>query len=427
MKNVLLLAYYFPPIGGAGVQRAVKFVKYLPDFDWLPTVVTGPGTGRDRWAPADATLGHDVGSGVPVRRTSGPEPPRSAGSRARAERWLRLTTPFSEWWTSGCVAAGQANASGIDAIVATMSPFETAAAAASLAALLGRPWVADLRDPWALDEMTVYPSRIHRRLELRRMRYALSSAAAVVMNTPEAAARLVRSFPEFGARAVVIPNGFDKDDFSDQPPKRDDTAFRIVHAGYLHTELGGPPSLARRVLGGGVVGVDIGARSHLHLLEAIARIRARRPKLAEQIEVHLAGVVSDSDRATLTDPSVREHGYLSHAETVSLMQSADLLFLPMQDLPPGVRATIVPGKTYEYLAAGPPILGAVPAGDARDLLTAAGGAVVCDPRDVAGMAEAIVSLIEGGRADPRDPEVVEQFERRRLTGRLAGVLDSVCA
>ena len=255
---------------------------------------------------------------------------------------------------------------------------------------------------------------------------ALASADAIVMNTPEATTRLLEAFPEFRRKRVVtIPNGYDPADFRENASARDDAAFRIVHAGYLHTEMGGRPHLVRRLLGGAVPGVDISTRSHVYLFEAIDRIRRMRPDIGNRVEVHFAGVGSESNRATLADRSVRLYGYLSHPETVALMQSADLLFLPMQDLPPGVRATIVPGKTYEYLATGRPILGAVPEGDARDILAAAGNATICAPRDVDAMVRSILILLEGGALPPRNPEVVRRYERTRLTAELSDVLEAV--
>ena len=74
-------------------------------------------------------------------------------------------------------------------------------------------------------------------------------------------------------------------------------------------------------------------------------------------------------------PVTRIHGYVTHLQALTLIRSADLLFLPMQNLPPGRRSSTVPGKTYEYLASGRPILGAVPPGDALDLLQRSGHAV----------------------------------------------------
>ena len=102
------------------------------------------------------------------------------------------------------------------------------------------------------------------------------------------------------------------------------------------------------------------------------------------------------------------------------MRSADLLFLPMQDVPG--RAGLVPGKTYEYLAAGRPILAAVPEGDARDLLSEAGAHVV-EPTDEAGMAAVIRDELEHPSAPPSAP--LERYEYAAVTRRLAEILDGV--
>jgi glycosyltransferase involved in cell wall biosynthesis len=167
----------------------------------------------------------------------------------------------------------------------------------------------------------------------------------------------------------------------------------------------------------------------VYVLQAVDRLRADEPELAARLEVHLAGVLTDVDLLHARSPAVRLHGYLSHADTLELLRTADALFLPMQDLPPGTRATIVPGKTYEYLAAGRPILAAVPEGDARDILRDAGAAWLCRPADVDEMISilrvALVAHRAGERQPAPRPEVVERFEYRRLAGELAAVFDGV--
>jgi glycosyltransferase involved in cell wall biosynthesis len=296
------------------------------------------------------------------------------------------------------------------------------------------PWVADLGDPWALDEMMVYPTALHRRRERRRMARLLGTAAAIVMSTEEAARQLAAQIPELSSkRIVVIPNGYDGADFALPPGDRDDRDFRIVHTGYLHTQLGRQQRRgggARRLLGGTINNVDIYTRSHVYLLEAAERVRRSDPDLAAPLRIHLAGVLTAADR-DLADGSglVELRGYVSHAEAIDLMRTADLLFLPMQNVPPGVRATIVPGKTYEYLASRTPILAAVPDGDARDILAAAGNAMLVRPDDVDAMADALRLQLkrhrESRRSPPPDAEVVESFEYARLARRLAQVFDEV--
>jgi glycosyltransferase involved in cell wall biosynthesis len=428
---MLVLAYHFPPVGGAGVQRSVKFVRYLPEHDFEPVVVTGPVGSVGDAHLVDATLGKELPPGLEVHRVDGPEPRLRAGWPARAERVLRLRAPWARWWGDRVTAAGR-TVEDVDLVFASMSPFESCAPAAQLASLHGVPWVADLRDPWALDEMRVYPSRLHRRLETRHMRSSLASAAAVIMNTLEAEKALVAAFPELADRAFTITNGFDASDFSDVPPPFEDRRFRIVHTGTLHTAFGlrqRSAGLLRRALGGAIDDVDVLARSHVFLLEAVSRLFGQRPELRGHVEVHLAGDMDTADSAAVDANTVVQHGYLTHDAAVRLMQSADLLFLPMHGLPEGHRARIVPGKTYEYLASRRPILAAVPEGDARDLLLRAGSAFVCGPSDVDGMAGVIGAQVDrwrrGEAAPAPDEQVLAGYERRALTARLAEVLDGV--
>lgn len=434
-RRVLFLAYHFPPIGGAGVQRSVKFVKYLAEFGYEPVVVTGPGGASDHYTPEDKTMESEIPAGTEVHRVAGPEPKTSRGWRRRAERLFEVESPFSRWWIDGAVALGRQVGGDTDLIYCAAVPYLTTRAAVRLARELDKPWVADLQDPWALDEIWVYPTGIHRRRDRTRMRKTLSTADAVIMNTPEAASRVRREFPELENRLVpAIPNGFDADDFAEPFTMPADDRFRIVHTGYLYTQLGlqhRRTARLRQLLGGlPVQGIDYLPRSHVYLLEAIERLLKVEPELSSAIEVHLAGVLTDEDREIAANSSVvRLHGYLPHPETVRLIRSAQLLFLPMHDLPPGTRAGLVPGKTYDYLGSGRPILAALPDGDARDLLSEAGNAFICRPTDTTQMAEIIAAQIRRWRArepaaKPRE-DVVARYERRRQTADLAQVLDTV--
>jgi hypothetical protein len=113
------------------------------------------------------------------------------------------------------------------------------------------------------------------------------------------------------------------------------------------------------------------------------------------------------------------------------MKGANLLFLPMQDLPNGVRAGLVPGKTYEYLAARRPILAAVPDGDARDLLKESAAAILCRPGDVEAIATGIAHQLAQWRSGiaPREPEpaVLARYEHRALAAQVARVMEIVLA
>ena len=321
--------------------------------------------------------GHDDGSG-----SASPDPGRSGGCGGRPRRLRPPTGSTSS--TPRC------------------RPTSRPKSARRVAALLAVPWVADLRDPWALDEMQVFPTRLHRALERRHMRAALRSAAHVIVNTPEAAREIAHCMPELADKVSAITNGFDQDDFSVPPPSIDADVFRIVFTGGAwNLHIGSRQRrlrLVRRVLGGGIKDVDLLSRSAMFLTEATERLLERRPDLRQFVRVEIAGSGSAEDSEEFRSFGGVNHGYLDHAHAVELIRSADLLFLGMQDLGPGQRANTVPGKAYEYIASGRPILAAVPPGDARDLLSSLSNAVLCWPTDVTAIEHAIERLADQKRA-----------------------------
>jgi hypothetical protein len=432
--RILLLAYHFPPMGGAGAQRAIKLVRRLAELGFEPVVVTREGTPDERYNPRDEGLARDVPAGVEIHRVPGPEPEIAHGNgwSSRVERLVGRVDARARWWASGAELAAAGIGGRFDLVHAFLEPYETATAAAAIARRLDIPWVADLQDPWALDEVRVQITRLHLRQDRARMRRGLRSASAIVMNTAEAAAAILTELPELRDRPVAaIPNGFDERDWSEAPPQRAERAFRIVHTGTLHTAIGlahRRSARAHRVLGGRIASLDMLTRSHVFLLEAIDASIAERPELAERIELHLAGLMSDADLAAVAGrPYVRRHGFLSHRDTVGLIRSADLLFLPMHDLAAGTRARIVPCKTYEYLASERPLLAAVPDGDARDLLARLPGVHLCRPADVEAMRTAITAEIEARGTDHGTGRrgLLARYERDALAGELIQLFEQV--
>lgn len=437
LKKIVFLAYHLPPIGGAAVQRNVRLMRYLAEAGFEPVVVTGRGSSRTRWTPADETLESDIPPETAVYRLQGEERVVPPGRwRGRGERWLGLEKNWTRWWTRSVIdLADQLRSHDVSLVYAPLVPFESLEAAQHLSRLLRKPLVIDLHDPWALDEMIVYPSAIHRRAARRSMSRALRTADGVIANTPEAHRRLVSAFPFLASKPVaVVPNGFDQRDFRGPPSPGDEHLFRIAHTGYLHTQLGRRQRRLRpldSLLRGTIAGADVVTRSHIFVVRAIDELLMREPALGP-VELCLAGVTTaDDHEAASAFEHVRFLGYLPHARSVDLIRSADLLFLPMHNVSPGYRAGIMPGKTFEYLAAGRPILAAVPEGDVKDLLAAAGNAYLCAPDDTGAMAEAIADGIRRKRAGqelpPPPDELIAPFEWRALAGRLATLFERVLA
>jgi glycosyltransferase involved in cell wall biosynthesis len=322
----------------------------------------------------------------------------------------------------------------------TMSPFTTARAGMELKRRTGLPLVFDLRDPWALDETRIYPTRWHAARDMVAMRRALSAADRVVMNTPQSAAAAQEMLGGPAEKVVAITNGYDAADFGhgDQAPAARDV-LRIVHTGMFHAELAGVWDDVRA--GRGVMSkikharrpINLWTRTPRYLLEAM-EVAVRRGEIPDgKLELVLVGELSAADRAMVEGSpvakSVRMLGYRSHGESVAWLESADLLFLPLHAPLDGGPTLVVPGKAYEYLGSGRPILAMCPAGDMRDFVMGTQSGIVTAGDEVSGAADALVTFYKAkqdGRAVVRqDRAAVERFERRQLTQRLAEVLDQV--
>src|SRR5260221_3607230 len=164
-RSVLYLAYFFPPRGGAAVQRSLKFARYLPQFGWTPLILANGGTIQDNATKVqDPTLLKELPEGAVVRYTSLNPAEKRRHDRAQSKFMQRLNvTDPMRWWVKPAVrlCLEMIAAHKPDAIVVSMSPFTAARAGMVLKRRTGLPLVFDLRDPWALDETRIYPTRWH--------------------------------------------------------------------------------------------------------------------------------------------------------------------------------------------------------------------------------------------------------------------------
>jgi glycosyltransferase involved in cell wall biosynthesis len=442
-----MLSYLFPPRGGPGVQRALKFAKYLPQFGWRPLVLASADARGDNVVKVeDPTLLRDLPGECVVRYTT-PMPLESGRlfqTRMSLRQRLAATDPMG-WWVEPAVQASLKllREHKADAILVTMSPFTAAEAGIRLKRLTGLPLILDLRDPWAMDETRIYPTRWHTRVDWAAMHRAMAAADLVIMNTSEAASAVKAAFVlPATTRVITLTNGFDPEDFltTDRQtvlPAAD--ALRIVHVGIFHTELalvwddvlsgrGWRNRLkhARRP-------INLWTRTPRYLLAAMERLICESRISPQKLELVLVGEPSARDEALIASSPLRERvrvlGYRSHAESVEWMRSADVLFLPLHTPLDGGPALVVPGKTYEYLGSGRPILAMGPPGDMRRFVRELNCGIAIDGDDVAGAADALERMYQAKRSGRRlfepDYAAIARFNRRELTRRLAEALDSV--
>lgn len=393
--------------------------------------MAGPVCGQERWEPEDASLLAELPKDLVLYRPACSPPERNVSS-TRLTRILGRSTPLFRWWRHQAWETGlrAAREHGVQLVFVTASPFEGISAAVRIGRELEVPVIADLRDPWALDEVMAYPTSLHRWRQLRTMAHTLSGVDLIVMNTPEAEMVVREAFPTLAGQCRNITNGYDPADFEGIQRTTDRDHFEITHTGYLYTDIGldhSRRSWLKRVAGGEIVPVDLLARSSFFLLEALELLCREQPELLDRLRLNLVGSPTDADQARVERSSVRRlvhfKGYVTHQDSIAALLNADLLFFPMHGLPRGIRARIVPAKLYEYLGSGRPILAAVPEGDARDFILAASAGRVVEPSDVIGIARAIRAFLEEAPTPTRSerPEVT-RFARRVLTKSLAEYL-----
>ena len=414
--RVLMIAHHFPPAGGSGSNRALAFARYLREYGWRPTVVT-PGA---EWAMnRDDRLGGEIPADVRVIRTRSWEPrphaaaPASAipavGSRSASN--LRLHLGHLKRFPDAHLgwlpfALGAARRASFDVAYSSSGPFTSHLVGLALKRLTGRAWVAELRDGWYRWNRAIFPDypawrdRLERRLEAR----ALRSADRVVLVTDRMAAAFRCQYADLSPEHfAVVSNGFDPAQFptmGEPPPEH--PGWNVVHAGALYY-----------------------GRSLASFLEAAARVAAADASFAHEFRLTLIGTLDGSARAELiqraTATQVQFRGQLDHASTIEGMRSADALLL-VANTTPGAEAT-VPGKLFEYLAVGRPVLAvAPPDSSSADVLEQTGGGWLAP----AGKPEAIASVLSQAfyeRSRGADSRQVARFDRRVLAGDLACVFD----
>ncbi len=421
LRRVLLVGSHFPPRGGVGGLRLLKFARYLPEFGWEPVVLTSTVQGEPY---LDDTLGAQAAAEVvrtaalsltPAHTWLRRRVPGAAGRNGRSGRGVRararwLLVPDEKiGWLPWAVAQGRRLLSSrrFDAILST-SPAATSHLVALLLRAM-RPWVADFRDPWSTHAVLYFPTPWHRRVARRLEHKVVATAARVTCTTPAIAAALAHAHADVPPdRFVVLENGFDPEDFVGlvRVPR---SRLTFLHAGSFPAFTAGP------------------ARNPVVLLDAVAALMTRRPDLRLRVSLELAGPGEEHLRtlvqARRLDGVARVRGFLSHHEALQAMVDADVLVL----VGGAAERTSVAAKTFEYLAAGRPILALLPEGENARVCRDAGVPWVVPPDDRGAVEAALEGMIQEGREGMAAPAPLPAalYGRRALTGRLAALLDDL--
>lgn len=417
MKKVLMVTYSFPPKGDAGVQRSLKFVKYLRDFGWEPLVLTRE---IKNMGTRDESLLKDVPEGVKVFRTNPwafnelkgilNYPGRFINRKLLMPDGERLWAVFSKKTAISIIENEKP-----DMLYTTSVPYSSHLLGLYLKKRFpGLPWVADFRDEWTNNPYLLdnpYNS-LRMNWEKRREHEVLQQADQLVTNTPV----MLRNFLEnnkamaLGDRFCVISNGYDSEDFAAIPGKPvDNKLFTMTYTGTLY-----------------------GRRKPDYFFQALRESIDEDAVDPAKVTVQLIGALQKG----LLDQQLEKYGlkdivkilpYMDHDECLRHTSGSDALLL-IEGGGPGAEAFYT-GKVFEYLATGRPILANIPAkGAAASLIRDTGAGLVSDFNDVGETKKNLKLLYDawlGGRdiLSPRK-DVIAKYERRALTGELAKAFEN---
>ncbi len=444
--RVLMAAYYFPPLSGSGVFRSIKFAKYLPQFDWQPTVIS---TDRppNGWKFSDDSQLNEIPEGMEVVRipdgiSTGREITLS-GNRVQAIlNFLRDVLRFSpeadkiyaqlsqsregimELLTFPCGALSWAydavqyiethlDVEQFQAVYTTSGPSSAHLIGFYLKQKYGIPWVADYRDQWTFNPYgAVYnPDNRDHRLLFELESVLLRGADCSLTIEDGMVSSYEQNFGLESGKVVSITNGYDEEDFvSLQTPQSRTDKFTINYSGLLYTE----------------------QRSIAPVLTAIRQLRDEKKVDISKLRFRIVGAAAEgnieaAERYGLGQ--IIEHtGYLTHREALQANVNADLLLLLVGDEPK--FQSVYTGKFFEYLRSGRPILALAPKDGAVDRVLRESGhgeAYLSTqvPRIKAMIRREYQRWERGERREPLHASMIERFERKELTRQLADVLENV--
>ncbi len=443
-KRVLFVAYLFPPVGGVGVHRATKFVKYLPDFGWECSVLTASNPSAPLF---DESLLKNIPADTIIRKAKTYEPGYAMKSMVSASHGTAKPSGLKSVFLGGVKSVARSISNFVlqpdpqilwrpgamkeglkllrqiphDAIIATGPPFSSFLVGAALAKKTGVPLMLDYRDEWSISNAyweNKKQGRIANWIQTRMQRQAILAAQSLLATTPSSAAAVAEAAREAGSTApsTYIYNGFDPDDFGSHD------AVPVVKKDY-----GRGTGLYRMSF----IGTLWNLNSIAPLVDAICQLASTDPQLVSHLELVCAGRKTADQEAQLDRLNglpchVVRLPFVEHSEAVQLMRASDSLLMLNTDLPETKR--IINAKTFEYMAAKRPVFVVAPAGDVWDILRDLPGTVLCEPLDVGGIMKRLSLAIERHRCGVHhddDRWEIGRFERRHLAGELAHLLNAM--
>jgi len=414
-KNILIISYFFPPMGLGGVQRAAKTAKYMARMGWNVFVLTSD---YNSYPVKDFSLLEDIPSSVKIIRikdplTDSPHPGQADNyiTPGRSEFWRRLTRlPDTKiFWSNKIrdIAEKIVSENEIKYLLTTSPPPSLHSAGVYLRKKYQLRWLADFRDPWLADDLPdITPLHSYMRNQLEND--IIKSADNISVVTTTHRHDLKSRFPDCKNKIVYIPNGYDPHDFSEKASSLLDKMV-ITHCGTLCSKF-----------------------SVLAFFESLTAVLSKNEKLRDKIKFVQIGNVNEDlyqglDHNYSGQINIEYTGYLEHTKAVrKILQSSAVVVFS------GISPTLelnLPGKLYEALASERPCLAVFKKhSPAREILTQMPGVFLLDPDDIESSADILREFVEQYQAGTLEKisrqSMLSKYSRKNQTEQIAHLLEN---
>ncbi len=428
MKNLLVVTYYFPPSGGPGVQRVLKFVKYLRDFEIRPIVLT---VANGDFPVRDESLLSEIPPDVPVYRSKIFEPyqlyrkltgkpadapvdvnniPKPGERRSFAEHLAEFVRsnffiPDARiGWLPSAVAMGKRiiESERIDCLYSSSPPYTSALIARALKRHIHLPWIAGFRDPWTGFLSTPVRYGLAKKIDMHLERSVYAECDRMEVAWLGIAKDFQKKYPDIDpAKVVHIENGFDEADIPRVRFPRN-AKFTVCYTGSMY-----------------------GRRSPEPFLNAVRALVLQGKVDVKQIELKFIGRFGANIMPLFDDALLKEaitvKSYMPHSESILELLRADVLLLIVDDS--SDSAEIVPGKVYEYIGTRRPILALAPEGAIASLICETRAGTVahfhCQDAIESAFLQYYRRFFAGEPLWEGREEVIEKYTRRAAAKKLA--------
>ncbi len=411
MEKVLIIANEFPPMGGAGVQRTTKFVKYLPKFGFQSIVIT-----KEHVADlTDKTLLEDLPKDLKVYRLKPYDTVNRKGILRLPFKFLgtRILSPDSEYfwyYFNRDKVAKIIKKENIDIIYTTSFPYSSHLMGLYLKRTFPNiRWITDFRDEWTNNpyHLDNWYKKIKLNFEKKKELEVTNRCDFLITNTPFMLENFIKDNPSLEGRSTYIPNGYDEEDFVALNNLRDGgDKFVITYTGSLY-----------------------GRRNLTEFLDGL-KIAIDNKKIDKnKLEIRVVGniyqdVLDEYAKKYDLVGNMKSFGYLPHKESIQMLYNSDILLLVIGK-GKGSK-NFYTGKIFEYIKVDRPILAIVPEdGAAAQVINETNTGVVVDPEDIGGVSVALEryyeNWIEGKLSHKPNWDKIQKYSRESQAERLSEI------